>query len=69
VVEDGVREGSGTRSRNSFLMSPEPLGDFVLECEVLLRPNRNSGIQIRSHVKDEGRVYGQKIEIDGSERA
>lgn len=69
VMEDGVLEGSGTLSRNSFLMSPEPLGDFVFECEVLLQPNRNSGIQIRSHVNDEGRVYGYQIEIDGSERA
>lgn len=69
VLEQDVLRGSGTLSRNSFLVSPEPIADFVFECEVLLQPERNSGIQIRSHVNEEGRVYGYQIEIDGSERA
>lgn len=66
---DGTLEGSGTLSRNSFLVCPESIADFVFECEVWLSADRNSGIQIRSHVSEEGRVYGYQIEIDGSERA
>jgi glucose/arabinose dehydrogenase len=69
ALADGVLEGSGTLKRNSFLVSPEMIGDFAFECDVLLEDQRNSGIQIRSHVNSEGRVYGYQIEIDGSDRS
>jgi ferredoxin len=68
-IEDGALVGSGTLKKNSFLVSPEPLADFVFETDVYIEADRNSGIQIRSHVSEEGRVYGYQIEIDGSDRA
>lgn len=68
-LDDNALVGSGKLSRNSFLVSPEVLSDFVFECEVKIEDQRNSGIQVRSHINDEGRVYGYQIEIDSSDRA
>lgn len=57
---------------NSFLCTKMEYGDFVLELEVKVHPEMNSGIQIRSHSKasyDNGRVHGYQVEIDPSDRA
>jgi len=53
---------------NSFLTSPQPLGDFTLEVEVRIEPGTNSGIQVRSRVEN-GRVRGPQVEIDPTPRA
>lgn len=57
---------------NSFLCTKMEYSDFILELEVKVDPELNSGIQIRSQSKAEyrnGRVHGYQVEIDPSDRA
>src|SRR5690606_6779956 len=60
---------------NSFLVTEEEYGDFILEVDVKLEGDRtNSGIQTRSHFNPEankgaGRVQGRQVEIDPTERS
>lgn len=57
---------------NSFLCTKMEYDDFILEFEVLVHPELNSGIQIRSHSRADyrnGRVHGYQVEIDPSDRA
>ena len=72
-VENGEVVGrTVVNSPNSFLCSKEKYGDFILEYEVWVETNFNSGMQIRSiadpAVKN-GRVHGLQIEVDPSDRA
>jgi len=73
TVENGEVVGrTVVNSPNSFLCSREKYGDFILEYEVWVDTNFNSGVQIRSiadsAVKN-GRVHGLQVEVDPSERA
>jgi hypothetical protein len=57
---------------NSFLVTEELYGDFILELEFKLDAEMNSGIQFRSESKPDymdGRVHGYQMEIDPSPRA
>lgn len=57
---------------NSFLCTEKDYGDFVLELELLVEPNMNSGIQFRSESTADyrdGRVHGYQCEVDPSDRA
>ncbi len=57
---------------NTFLATDKEYGDFILELEVMVHPEMNSGIQIRSLSKPDyqkGRVHGYQVEIDPSARA
>ncbi len=57
---------------NSFLCTKMDYSDFVLELEVKVDPELNSGIQIRSQSSahyDNGRVHGYQVEIDPSDRS
>lgn len=57
---------------NSFLRTKELYSDFILEYEVKLSAETNSGVQIRSNSFPEfenGRTHGYQVEIDPSERA
>jgi hypothetical protein len=57
---------------NSFLVTEETFGDFILELEFKLDAEMNSGLQFRSESKSEyqnGRVHGYQMEIDPSPRA
>lgn len=57
---------------NSFLVTEEVYGDFILELEFKLDAEMNSGLQFRSESKPEyqnGRVHGYQMEIDPSPRA
>ena len=57
---------------NSFLCTKMEYSDFILEVEVMVHPELNSGIQIRSHSRADyrnGRVHGYQVEIDPSDRA
>ena len=72
-VEEGVIVGrTVVGSPNSFLCSKESFGDFILEYEVWVDTNFNSGMQIRSiadpAIKN-GRMHGLQVEVDPSERA
>ncbi|MEO6455965.1 MAG: DUF1080 domain-containing protein [Ginsengibacter sp.] len=61
-------------SGNTFLVTEQEYGDFVLELDVFVEdPEGNSGIQTRSHYnaagnKGAGKVYGRQCEIDPSDR-
>ncbi len=67
-VDDGsllVQGGAG----KGFLVCERPLTDFVLELELRCEGSGNSGIQLRSHIDEQGLVRGYQIEVDPSERA
>ena len=57
---------------NSFMVTEDNYGDFILEVKFKVADEMNSGIQIRSEstpdYKD-GRVHGYQVEIDPSDRA
>lgn len=53
----------------SFLVSEQSFGDFLLEVELRNEDQGNSGIQVRSQLTDGGRLFGYQIEIDPSDRA
>ena len=49
-IEDGVIVGTTAEgSPNSFLSTKREYGDFILEFDVMVDPELNSGVQIRSH--------------------
>ena len=57
---------------NTFLCTEQPYVDFILDLEVKVDPNLNSGIQIRSNSLpdyQDGRVHGYQVEIDPSARS
>ncbi len=57
---------------NSFLVTEEVFGDFILSLEFKIDSGTNSGIQFRSESKPEyqnGRVHGYQMEFDTSPRA
>jgi hypothetical protein len=71
-VEDGAVVGTTVMdSPNSFLITDKEYGDFILEFEVMLNNDINSGVQFRS-ISDpavkEGRVHGYQFELDPSDR-
>jgi hypothetical protein len=68
-VENGAIVGySVADTPNSFLTTAEDYGDFILEYELQVDPSLNSGVQIRSHVRDNGVVFGYQVEVDPSDR-
>ncbi|WP_419190036.1 3-keto-disaccharide hydrolase [Stieleria marina] len=69
VIMGKTAEGSG----NSFLCPPQEYGDFELEFEVKVDDGLNSGVQIRSKLKNVdgkdsygGRLFGPQVEIESS---
>jgi len=72
AVEKGMIVGTTVAdSPNSFLVTEETFGDFILELEYKIDDGTNSGIQFRSESKPdylEGRVHGYQMEIDPSPR-
>ena len=76
TIEDNAIVGTMTAGTpNSFLITEQEYGDFILELDVKLEgESTNSGIQTRSHLdqaanEGRGRVYGRQVEIDPTERA
>ena len=72
-VVDGVIVGTTVLGTpNSFLCTEKNYSDFVLEVDLMVDPNMNSGIQFRSLSIPEvrnGRVHGYQCEVDPSARA
>ena len=70
---DGMIVGTTVANTpNSFLCTSEDYSDFVLELEMLLVDDFNSGMQFRSQSLPEynnGRVHGYQCEVDPSDRA
>lgn len=85
TVEDGQIVGTTVpKTPNSFLCTEKAYANFILELEFKVDDGLNSGVQIRSHVGEEGStiqwngkaltfpltmVHGLQVEIDPSERA
>jgi len=67
-VESGELVGRVGGGKQSFLVTEREFSDFALELE-LQNLGGNSGVQVRSHQRDNGQVYGYQIEVDPSERA
>lgn len=67
AVKDGVIVGTSVPdSPNSFLCTTNDFADFELEFEVMVDPELNSGVQIRSQSLpsyQNGRVHGYQVEI------
>jgi len=72
-VEKGEIVGTTvSNTPNSFLATDKNYGDFILELDLLVNNDMNSGIQFRSISKPEimkGRVHGYQCEVDPSTRA
>ncbi|WP_073000861.1 3-keto-disaccharide hydrolase [Mariniphaga anaerophila] len=70
---DGMIVGTTVANTpNSFLCTEQEYSDFVLELEMLLVDDFNSGMQFRSQSSPDymnGRVHGYQCEVDPSERA
>jgi len=57
-VVDGIIVGIAVKgSPNTFLCTDKEFGDFILEFEVLLDPELNSGVQFRSQIASEEIIY------------
>ncbi len=82
TVENGEIVGRTVANEpNSFLSTEKLYGDFILELDLKVDVNMNSGIQFRSELNDENdkcyvtdkvtpkRVHGYQMEIDPSSRA
>jgi len=70
VVDDGSIVGTTVpNTPNSFLCTDRVYGDFELELEFMVDDELNSGVQIRSAARKNGRVFGYQVEIDPSARA
>lgn len=72
-VEKGEIVGTTVaNTTNSFLATDKDYGDFILELDLFVDNDMNSGIQFRSLSKPEvmeGRVHGYQCEVDPSSRA
>jgi hypothetical protein len=72
-VSDGMIVGTTVvNTPNSFLCTEKSYSDFILELDLLVENNMNSGIQVRSESRSDymnGRVHGYQCEVDPSERA
>jgi hypothetical protein len=73
-IEDGVIVGTTIQNTpNTFLVTEKEYGDFILELDIKLGAEINSGVQTRSHFdptlnNGKGAVYGRQVEIDPSDR-
>lgn len=64
-VEDGTIVGhSVPNTQNSFMCTKKRFGDFELMFEVKCDDGLNSGVQIRSNIKENDRVWGPQVEIE-----
>jgi len=64
-VEDAAVVGhSVPNTQNSFMCTKQRFGDFELLFEVKVDAGLNSGVQIRSNIKENDRVFGPQVEIE-----
>ncbi|HEX9795066.1 MAG TPA: DUF1080 domain-containing protein [Planctomycetota bacterium] len=68
-LADGGLHGEVGGGAQSFLVSDREFADFLFEVDVTLHDRGNSGIQVRSHMRPQGGLFGYQIEIDPSPRA
>lgn len=71
IEEDVIIGIARLNTPNTFLCTGQIYGDFILETEVKIDAELNSGIQVRSNSFEDyqdGKVHGYQIEIDPSPR-
>lgn len=71
IVDGAIVGTTVVNSSNSFLATDQEYSDFILELELMLNEDVNSGIQFRSIADPEimdGRVHGYQFELDPSDR-
>lgn len=69
TIEGNAIIGKASGSQNTFLCSKKAYSDFILELEVLLPNDLNSGIQFRSNIREEeDRLFGYQCELDPTVR-
>lgn len=67
AVEDGAIVGHTVpNTRNTFLCTKDRFQDFELTFEVKVDNGLNSGVQVRSNIKDNDVVFGPQVEIESS---
>jgi len=65
AVKDGAVVGHTVpNTQNSFMCTKDRFGDFELTFEVICDKALNSGVQIRSNIKENDRVWGPQVEIE-----
>jgi len=72
VVDNMLVGETVLNSPNSFLCTTELFSNFILEFEMKVDSNLNSGVQFRSESYPEyqkGRVHGYQVEVDPAPRA
>lgn len=69
TLENGELLGETGGGSQSFLICERECGDFTLELELRTEAPGNSGVQFRSHQRENGRVFGYQVEVDPSARA
>ncbi len=74
IIEDGgiITGTSRLNTPNTFLATKQKYADFILEYDVKIDNELNSGVQIRSNSFDSyrsGRVHGYQVELDPAARA
>ncbi|MGE0609941.1 MAG: family 16 glycoside hydrolase [Pirellulales bacterium] len=69
--QDGVLTGRAPQegTTNTFLFSPQPLGDFEFKCQVRLAEGDNSGIQVRSEAIDKAKWQARGPQADMGQKA
>lgn len=66
-VEEGAIVGQSVpNTPNSFLCTKDRFHNFELLFEVKVDGGLNSGVQIRSNIKENDRVYGPQVEIESA---
>ena len=69
TVVDGTIIGTRGPGPNTFLRTNDTYDDFILQLEFKWNQPINSGVQFRSHQREEdGRVSGYQCELDPSDR-
>lgn len=72
VKNDEIVGTTVSNTPNSFLATDKNYGDFILELDLFVNDDMNSGIQFRSESTQaymNGRVHGYQCEVDPSDRA
>ena len=65
TIDNGIIKGTAVlNSPNTFLCTKEQFTDFIFEADVFLPKDLNTGVQFRSNLKENDRVFGYQFEID-----
>ncbi|MEM8895937.1 MAG: DUF1080 domain-containing protein [Bacteroidota bacterium] len=66
---DGEIVGSAvSNTPSTYLCTKKPYDNFILEFQVFLEDQLNTGVQFRSQLDEQGTVYGYQCEIDPKKR-